>query len=1118
LESASFLQTKLHPTQIADRSLHRGRLVKELMQAHDSRVVLITGPAGSGKSTLVADYLSIRPRRAAWLGLGEEDQDPHLFFRYFLESLCQTYRGCCERTRNQLGDFDLSDPKSLCQSLINEFFAYAEPAAIVLDDYHLVNGQPAVRSFFQMLCRRGPSNLQIIVVSRDLPDLPIAWLRSKRLLGELHYADLRFSWDETVDLLRDIWGMELDSELVQMLLDKTEGWATGLQLAAQAIRGKPIEEVRTRISQLGGGEAIVYEYLASEVLESQSPEVRRFLQYSALPEVVNQNLLRALLPQVDVAQMLEFLEGARIFLFKLDREGDWYRYHHLFRDFLRSSLTRECGTQLVERLHREIADWLRAHGELVACIPHYLKSGDPILACEMLESVGSELLHRGLKGSLSRWMEALPLPLRSGRPGLQVVQAELNEMQGHWPKAVEGYRQALQEYRKRDEHAQVATVLQKLSLCYIKYGESKQLLETCEEGLRLCPAEQVSLRSMLHCWMGSTLVNCGQDWELGYDLIQKGYAAAIESGDPGAISWGVLTYGFGYHFPQGNFTEALRTLNEGIDLFTRLDWPIILYQLVMNKALVLIVMGQHSRAQDLVDETLIQAKRAGHTYVEKGLEILRAMAYLEGRSWQACQDTMSRVSQSEIPAQFKPYYFRNRMLFHGLQQNFDQARVDQEEMQRALLLNGAGIYALECTLSQAFLSLNLGLQGDFQHLLHQALELCQRARSKFWEMKALQVQAWAFWLHRQEEGLKDSLMRSLQLAKANRYDEYWLSDPWQIGGHLLILAASAEIESNYVERLLLRFDSKLSTYLEELVQDPDIKIRKVAVHFLASHSSDRNRAILKTICCADPDQELQEVARQAWLLGRNSCSIEIRALGKLSIYRESEELDYGKLLRPMALRLLKYFLVHGSKLIASERIMDLFWPEVDPEKARHTLNAHLSSVRRSLGIPHLFQRVGDSYRLGVGDDLQLDSLDYEELALAGLDMAKAKDRNRALNYLESAELRYRGPFLEEELYEEWVEARRQELAQLHERSLEALGDLYHQLHNYDQAIQRYRRLLAGEEPREHVFPKLFRCLEALGDHQAIRREFELLRNRLRNSLGVEPQASTRALLESLTPH
>ncbi|MFN8611107.1 MAG: BTAD domain-containing putative transcriptional regulator [Vulcanimicrobiota bacterium] len=1114
METPVFLQTKLHPTQLASRSLHRGRLVRELNRDQDVRLVLVTGPAGCGKSTLMADYIAQRPRRTAWLGLGEEDQDPQVFFSYFFESLCQTHKGCCESTRNRLHTFDLNAPQDLCLSLINELFNYAEPISILLDDFHLVHSVEAIRSFFQTLCRRGPSNLTLLLVTRDIPDLPVDWLRSKRLLCELHYDALRFSWEETADLLRDIWGLKLDSELVELIVSKTEGWATAIQLVAQSIRSKPDQDVRLLVESLGGGDTNIYNYLASEVFASQPGKVQEFLKLTSVPEHFNAELAAELVRGTDVVQMLDYVEKTRLFLVRVERDGVWYRYHHLFAQFLRHRLNLEHGVKAVEAVHQQVAEWLYHNQQVVASIPHFLSSGDPLLACQILENVGSELLHRGLKNSVSRWLETLPQGLRNGRPGLQMIQSELHDMHGHWPKAVDGYKKALAEYRRRGDDNGVAAVLEKLCLCYVKYGESKLLLETCEEGLRLCPPEQTAQRAILLCWLGTTLINSGIDWDRGYEVIREGHQTAFESGDPRAIGWGIPLYGFGYHFPQGNFVEALRTLNEGIDFFTKLDWVLVLYQLIMNKAVVQIIMGQVPAAQELVDDALIQAKRAGHSFVEKGLEQLRGMAYLELRQLEACSDTLSKVSQSEIPAQFKPYFFRSRLLLNCHLQNFEQARVDAEEMAKSMALNGAGVYAPECTLSLAYLLTCTGQQAEALEELRQNLELCLKARAKFWEMKTLQMLAWVHWQVNQGEQMVQALGRSLKLAQLNGYDDYWLCDPLEMSIRLLFLAAAHGLETDYVDRLLTAMRDRLWPELEELAQDPDPHLRRVAAQYLARLPSDRNKATLKALYHSDADEQVRNIISSALRLNEG-VQLEVRCMGHLRLFRDGEELDYGRLLRPMAVRLLKFFLTQGYKLVPAERIMDSIWPELEPDRARRTLATHLSAIRRALELTHLFQRVGDAYRLGNPDEVTLDMVDFEEAATAGLESLKANDKVVSLSLLEKAESLYRGDFLEEDLYEEFVEHRRLHLRRLHERVLESLADVHLQQHHYEQAIQRYRRLLASQEPMEQVFPKLFRCYEALGDRQGIRKEFETLRARLQECLGVEPQDSTRALMESL---
>ncbi len=1116
MDSPVFLQTKLHPSQVALRCLNRARLLRELNRDQRARLVLVTGPAGSGKSTLVADFLSQRPHKSAWLGLGEEDQDPQVFLNYFLEALCLTFPGSAEKTRNRYGATgELGDLASLSAFFINEIVEYAKPVAIVLDDYHLVDQQPFINSFFKTVFRRGPNNFTVLMASRDQPDVPLAWLRSKRLLTEVHQENLRFTAQETAQLFREIWNQPLDEDLIEVVVEKTEGWATGLQLVAQAIRHRPPREVRRYITDLQGADSSIYDYLASEVFDAQPAGVQEFLKFTALPDCFNPGLAQEMLPSVDSLEMVGYLKTSRLFLIDLDREGNWFRYHHLFRDFLRSKLRTDHGRGLMESLHLRVAEWLFEHGEVVASVPHYLNCGDMELAAQMLERVGSELLHKGLRSSISRWLEMLPAALRHGRPGLIVLHSELFDLEGEWPRAVEGYRVALELYRESGQSVQLASVLEKLSLCYIKYGESKQLLQTCEEGLRLCPEDNIAMRSMLQSWLGATLINAGQDWERGYQLLRSSHALAYESRDPRAISWACLTYGFVYHFPQGNFDQALRILNEGIDFFTRLGWPMVLYQLAMNKALVLIVLGDPERAMALVDETLIQARRAGHSYVEKGLESLRGHSYLESGARGECRLVLDKMSQSEIPAQFKPYFFRHRMLLNSFEQNYGQARVDAEEMDRALLLNGSGMYAPECFVSLAFALAQMGDLGEAEHRLNLNLRLCEQAQAKFWTMKSHQVLAWVHFLRKSTVKTRTSLRAALSLTLANDYAAYWVNDSWNISVPLLVAALAYRVEVEAAEKLLARLSGRWAECMEELLQHSDPAIRKVAIQYLGGTTKEHLRGLLRDLYRGDSDEEVREAAKKSLKIAETGSRLQISCLGPLRICMEGDDLDYIRAIRPLALKLLKYFLAHAGRMVASDKVIDIFWPGADPERGRHSLATQVSALRRYLGTQILFPRLVDGYRFCNPGDVEVDVLEFERCSQQGLELLRSGETCEALNLLARAEQLYQGDFLQDDLYEDWVDWRRRELRELFEESQEAAADYFLSQGSVDDALQRYRKLLNCEEPQERVFQKVFRCYERLGDRMGAHREYEAFRVRLKDSYGVEPQPSTRALVEAL---
>jgi LuxR family maltose regulon positive regulatory protein len=267
----------------------------------------------------------------------------------------------------------------------------------------------------------------------------------------------------------------MPAELLALLVEKTGGWVTGLQLAGQALRGKTPQAMEQYILSLQGSEENIYEYLTTEVFDAQPRPLQNFMLATAIPESFSTALAEALCPEIPAAQAIDLLLRNRLFLSPLDSSADWYRYHDLFRQFLLRQVELAKAAPLAE-LHGRTAAWLEEHQEKERAIPHYQAGGQPEKAASLLEEVGAELIHRGLRSSVARWLEDVPVTLRHSRPGLAVLQGDLADLAGLWKRAQQSYRQALIGYRRSLNDAGVARVLESLALSYLKYGDTEQLL------------------------------------------------------------------------------------------------------------------------------------------------------------------------------------------------------------------------------------------------------------------------------------------------------------------------------------------------------------------------------------------------------------------------------------------------------------------------------------------------------------------------------------------------------------------------------------------------------------------------------------------------------------------
>ncbi len=1097
------LRTKLRPTFVSPHLVARTRLLERLGRAGSARLVVVHSEAGAGKSSLLFDFIRQSGQPCAWYSLDEEDAAPGIFVPYLVHALASAYPGAVARTLERLARSPQPEEgwMALLAFLVDELVDFPDCLRLVLDDYHLVDGSAEVRDAVQFLLLRGPTSLQLLLTTRTVPDLPLARLRAKRMLHEVGTDDLRFSEPEALELFREIASQSLDASLLGPLLEKTEGWVTGLQLVAQALAGRPSEEARTYIQSLHDCDTHVYDYLADEVFERQEPAVQEFLLATSVGERFCLELARELTGDPEVAGQLETLVRSRLFLVNLG-EG-WYRYHHLFGDFLRRRLESRALPERVRSLHLAVARAMAGRNEPAAAIPHFLKAESYEQAADLLES--PELLTLGAPCRLREWLSRLPADLRARRPTLDVVQAELLDLEGNWAEAVELYRTAIRAYRLAGEGEAMVAALEKLSLCYLKYGDTERLMQTCEDGLALCGPSDNAMRSILGSLLGATLVYSGRDFERGYFLMAESHALAWACSHPRAISWACLAYGFAYHFPQGNFSEALAVLGEGIEFFRRKNWALVCYQLAMNKALVLIMAGQLSTAGELVEDVWVNANRAGHVYVAKGFENLRAMVCLERYELAQAARMLASISENHVPAQFKPWYYRNRMLLSLLSGATEQARVAGEAMLRVLDLNGYGLYAAECLCALGYLELRSGKLEHSARYLERALGLAADARSSYWEMKAHMVLAAA----QPGPGPGPSLERALTLTREHGYEDFWRSDPWRLSVGLLLQATELAEHRQYAIGILLSMGDCVLDQIEPVLDEPRYTLRRQAAVLLGSLSSPRAERILRRLVQGDPARTVREAAGYALQRSSGSIgSVSIRAFGGLEIVADGVPQKLTDLKRSLLAQLLKYILCSRDLTIVTDQALECFWPDYPADRSRHSLAQHVSLLRRMFrgvaGDRIELERTATGYRLDLNGLVDYDVMEFERLAQEGWEAGKHGDSERATARMLRAERLYTADFLAHDLYLDFISERRQELRDRFRELLAFLAEEDRREGRPGEAVVRYRRLLALEPLDQKASERMLECLSHLGDHAGWLRESERFRRAWLETTGLEP--------------
>ncbi|OLF51864.1 LuxR C-terminal-related transcriptional regulator [Pseudomonas chlororaphis] len=410
---------------LPDAYVLRPRLCERLSAGLNGRLLLVSAPAGFGKSSLAVEFCQGLPEhwRSLWLGLSRRDNDPGRFLERLLDGLQQYFPSLGGQSLGLLKMRQRHQPfafEEWLDGLLDELAIHlssASPLLLVLDDYHLAQG-PVLDRCLQFFLNHLPDGLLVLVTSRQRPDWHLARLRLSRQLLELHEQDLRLTHDESMALL-DRHSSSLRGEALESLILRSEGWVAGLRFwllaASEAGSGGILPQ------SLNGGEGLIRDYLLEEVIDCLPPEVQSFLYDTAPQERFCSELCDALRESHDSAEILRYLLAHQVFLVPLDEQGRWYRYHHLFSDLLRTRPTANAVLPSAS-LHLRACRWFNAQGLLDEAVEQALRAGHLDVAANLVQNLSEEqLLAEQNVGMLLRWKMDLPDSLLISTPRLIVL-------------------------------------------------------------------------------------------------------------------------------------------------------------------------------------------------------------------------------------------------------------------------------------------------------------------------------------------------------------------------------------------------------------------------------------------------------------------------------------------------------------------------------------------------------------------------------------------------------------------------------------------------------------------------------------------------------------------------
>lgn len=1067
------LHTKYLVPRHSRERIIRPHLITAVHRVLDKRLVLLSAPPGYGKTTLLAQFAASTDIPYLWYQLDIADGDPATFLAYLIEGMQHFNRspwgengapGAAAKAVLEGLQASLPvSPERALAVLINEIGEHAnQDFVIIFEDYHLITN-PSVHSLVDYLLENAPFRLHIILSTRSTPPLSLSRFRARGELAELRMADLRLNPDEIQQwLMRQI--PDVPPASIEMLTEKTEGWAASLQLVLSSLNGKDAAHAQQFITELRGTHRYIFEYLADEVFHQQTAEVQEFLLATAVLAQMNADTCNTLLDSRSAQTMLSFLEHHNLFVTSLDENGEWYRYHYLFQEFLLAKLRREQPERLVE-LEKSAGAYYESHQELEVALAHFMRAGDLESAAHVLNRFAAEYLERGRAEMLHRYISALSDSILLKMPSLLLYSGDALRQLGQIGMCTARYEDARAEFQARGDTSGECRALTALAEVARSQGDYRRAQTLAESALQIAPKADHAARA--HALMAlAKSEGFIQGMDRGRALAEAAVEEARQAGDlMSAPAHAALLRSLGQIcWWHGDPHATVRYCEEALNLIAEELSPIA--------AQAMITMA----TPYMYWRDLDKARK----YAEKGLEIAQQLQLTEllPRAYMTLGSVLTRCG--------------------------DLTRAEsclQQAMEQSQRL-GAETY--EKVMAAGFLAYDLCQQGRFD-------EAQQQAETVLWS-HASHPDTYEIFVCRSV--LADI---ALEMGQLDRAEELFQSLV-EVGhrrqfhiplGMVYFGLGYIAIKTGRIEQGVALAQKSLEliepTNAMQLYLDQGERARVVGQHLVAAGVQSR---LIQTVIGLIPAED-----RHIDIQIMGASAIHLSCLGSFRVFASGLEIGQERWISTKARDLLAYFATFRRERILVDRVMEGLWPDSDGQN-RAAFHTALYRLRNALRVhdndttKYVLVEAGEYWLDAVRFKVDVD--DFERL----LAQSQRGDPAEIADCLRHAINLYGGPYLDN-LYYDWASPERHHLEQAYLTALRRLAEIQSQNHHYEEALALARKALDIDPLLEELHCGVMRYLAAMGDRSGVARQYQLLCDVLHDELDAAPLLATKTLYDTL---
>lgn len=1065
-------QTRIIPPRRRGDLLTRNRLLEILSELLEKKLSIIAAPAGYGKTSLLVDFAASTAFPVCWYTIDSMDRDLYRFLTHLIASIQVKFP---KFGHHSLASLQNASPENLniehlTSTIVNDAYEnISEHFAIVLDDYHLVNGTPAVEQFISRFIQDVDENCHLIISSRTLltlPDFPLMVARSQ--VGGLSFEELAFQAEEIRNLFQQNFNVSLSNQISEEWYNQTEGWITGLLLSTQMLENKIPDKKRTAQASGVG----LTEYL-EDILERQPAELRTFLLRSSLLEEFNAELCelvigKALSIHQDWQRLMDKVLLNNLFVLPIGEDGSWLRYHHLFSDFLQNQI-RALFPQEVESIQIRLAeqhvkdqDWEKAYNTLIG-----LDNKNKV--AELIEMAGPSLIARGRTKTLESWLKQLPSEIRISRPALISIQGMVALSNSEFRKSLRLLNQAIKSLSTESDLEQYTRALVRRSVTYRLLGDHQSALKDAEETLSkteghsdLLTIRAEALRSKGVCYYQEGKLLEALEWLTqsleAYQLLGYKENEAIVLMETGLIHQSLANYAEA----EDNYLQALSHWKSTENL----TW---LANVMNNLGTLQHQKGDYEAASKTLESALEHSKLVASPRLEA-----YALADIGDlyRDLHAANEAIKAYRQSYVIAQrigdqlLMIYLDLAEANLARIQKRFAQAEDRLSTAWQTALENKASFEQSLCFFETGSLSICLKNNEKAIRNLEEAVKSFEKDNHMLEAARAHLYLSIPYFTEKNIDRAIEHLTRAFAITQKNPHplivSGYWFKE----------------------EFLRMRKNSKISPIIKNYLA----KIEQF-------------------------EEKLPELRRnlrqQASMIPFAPPKLLIRALGACQVKLNEKSITISEWQTQHARDLFFILLAHPEGL-SKEAIGVMFWPDVTPEDLKYRFKNTIYRLRHAIGKETILLD-DELYRFNR-------SLDYEydvEAFLREINLAKfAKSKAAKIQHFQNALEYYKGSYLPDH-DDTWVLAERERLFSLHTEVLLDLAESYFEDDNFEKALKYTQQAIDKDSCLESAHRMAMRIHAAMGNRANIERQYQSCIKSLWEEISAPPSEQTQQLHKQL---